>query len=272
VVVLLIGRQALALRDVMRLTIGLEAQVADRTRALHEATAALMQTQRMNVVATVGAGLAHDFNNLLTVVTSAAEVARLDANAGRSPVAEDLGAIRDAGQRAAELSTRLMMLARGQHGTAARLDLGTQVRELERLLRALAPPPIRLDVAIGPGPLAVWADPLEIQQILVNLVANARDAMPAGGELHVASGTEAGRSGSWLRVSDTGVGMAPEVASRVFEPFFSTKGPGKGTGLGLASVKSIVDALGGRIELETALGRGTTFLIHLPGDGRASLS
>jgi signal transduction histidine kinase len=258
-VVLLLGRQYLALRDVRELTAGLEAQVAQRTRALQESMAALMRTQRMNRVATLGAGLAHDFKNLLSAIQSTAEVARMDLAEGKTPEPGDLEAIQAACQKAAELASRHMALGRAERGAPGVVDLAAQVRESERLLRALAHPPIRLEVEAEGGPLPVRADPLEVQQILVNLVANACDALHGGGRLRIRAGRGEG-GGVVLSVSDTGTGMAPEVAARAFDPFFTTKEEGKGTGLGLASVKAIVEGMGGGIALESAPGRGTLTL------------
>lgn len=264
-VVLLLTRQYLALRDVRSLTVGLEAQVADRTRALEESMAALMRTQRMNLVATLGAGLAHDFKNLLTVIRSSVEEAALDVTGGRPPQREDLEAIRVASLKAGDLASRLLALGRPQRSAPGPVDLAAVVLDSERLLRALAQPPIELEVIAEPGPLEVRADPLELQQVLVNLVANARDAMPRGGLLRVSAARDAARRAVVLTVSDTGTGMSAEVTARAYEPFFTTKGSGKGTGLGLASVKAIVEALGGSIELASAPGKGTTFTLVLPG-------
>jgi signal transduction histidine kinase len=183
---------------------------------------------------------------------------------GRPPEPGDLEAIQLASQKGAELATRLMALGRAQKREPALLDLVAQVQESERLLRALAPPPIRLEVTAGAGDLRVRADALEVQQVLVNLVANARDAMPTGGELCISTARHGSGRGLVLRVSDTGTGMSPEVAARAFDPFFTTKEAGSGTGLGLASVKAIVEGMGGTIELDSAPGRGTTFTLVLP--------
>ncbi len=222
----------------------------------------LRHSQKMEAVGRLAGGIAHDFNNLLTVISGYGEILRdrFDPGDADRETAEE---ILRAADRASSLTRRLLTLARKQPVRMTNLDLSVVVRELSGMLRSLLGEGVGLVLEVESGPLPVFGDRAQLEQVLVNLAVNARDAMPDGGSLFVSVGPRE-PDGVGLRVRDTGVGMDPEVRARVFEPFFSTKDPGRGTGLGLATVHGIVEQVGGRIGLDSAPGKGTTFDIVLP--------
>jgi PAS domain S-box-containing protein len=237
------------------------------------------QAQKMQAVGQLAGGVAHDFNNLLTAINGYAEL--LTGDAGLSADARAFAAhIHAAGTRAAHLTRQLLAFSRRQVLEPRVVDLNAVVAETTHLLRRLIGEDVALATALSPTPCGVRADAGQVQQVLLNLAVNARDAMPAGGRLTVAvrtgapAGDEAGpqpggaaadpRAFAELAVSDTGCGMTPEVRERIFEPFFTTKGVGKGTGLGLATVFGIVTAHGGHIRVESEPGRGSVFRVYLP--------
>jgi hypothetical protein len=265
-VLVLLVRQYLALRDYSILSRTLEARVAERTQALEQAQALLLRTERMNSLATLGAGLAHDMNNMLSAIHSRAELVIMDLDEGRLPDRKDLLRVQEATQLAAALSGRLMALGRQEAEPPRLLDLGEELLAIQPLLQMLLPGSLtlRLD-STGPMPFLGTRGMLE--QILVNLVGNARDAMPSGGVITLrgrAPGSEEGRVGPLLEIEDTGTGIPEELQSQVFQPFFTTKAPGIGTGLGLTSVKSLLEKAGGSIQFASRAGQGTTFQIRLP--------
>ncbi len=230
------------------------------------------QAQKLEIVGRLAGGIAHDFNNLLTVILAA--VAELRRSPDDAPVvrelAEEIGA---AGDRARELTQRLLAFARKQVIAPVALDLGTVVHDTEKLLRRLLGEDVVLTTRRAAGLWPVRCDRGQAEQIVVNLAVNARDAMPRGGHLTIATENVEGGAGEgalppgrWVRltVSDDGEGMTPEVQERIFEPFFTTKELGKGTGLGLSTVYGIVVQNDGFIRVESEPGRGTTFEIHLP--------
>ncbi|HXG08172.1 MAG TPA: response regulator [Gemmataceae bacterium] len=234
----------------------------------------LYQAQKMEAIGRLAGGVAHDFNNLLTIINGCADL--LFSTTPPDQASYDLiKEIRDAGRRAAELTRQLLALSRKQVLQPRRLDLNAVVRGMEKLLRRLLSADIELIITLAPELWTVQADPSQMEQVLMNLAANARDAMPTGGKLTIETANvelaeddaqgdvPAGRY-VLLAISDTGGGMSAEVRSHLFEPFFTTKGPGKGTGLGLSTVYGIVKQSGGAISVCSALGRGTTFHIYLP--------
>ena len=233
------------------------------------------QTERMEALGHLAVGIAHDFNNLLTVILGYSELLehQLDHDPTRAIVAE----IHKAGIQAERLTQKLLAFARQQALTPKVLNLGAVVADCENMLSRLIGEDHSLEITIAPDLGAVKMDPAQVQQILMNLAVNARDAMPRGGSLSIevdnaflnASAEHTiglARSGDYVRltVRDTGIGMSPATKARIFEPFFTTKEPGKGTGLGLATVDEIVRELCGCIDVESELGRGTTFTIHVP--------
>ena len=200
-----------------------------------------------------------------------------------SPLREDVRDIRDAAERGAALTRQLLSLGRREVRAPVLLDVNEVVASVSRLLLRALGPQVRTDVRLGPGPLSVVADAGQLEQVLVNLAINARDAMPGGGTLIISTGTrelapaEAALAGVppgayvVLDVKDDGIGMDATTRTRAFEPFFTTKGPHMGTGLGLATVYAIVKQSGGGITLESAVGGGTRVTLYLPrADGTAS--
>jgi len=233
------------------------------------------QAQKMEAVGQLAGGVAHDFNNLLTAIGGYSELLlrRLgDADPARREVEE----IRRAAEQATTLTRQLLAYSRRQAIQSRLLDVNAVLADTERMLRRLIGENVRLVTAHAPGELRVKVDPGQLEQVVVNLAVNARDAMAAGGQLTIATGRATigdppgrhpeARPGSWVVVSvaDTGEGMTPEVLSRIFEPFFTTKEKDKGTGLGLSTVYGIVRQSGGWIEVASEPGAGTTFTVFLP--------
>ncbi|HVO56157.1 MAG TPA: PAS domain S-box protein [Dongiaceae bacterium] len=234
------------------------------------------QARRMEAVGRLAGGIAHDFNNLLTIIKGYTELAR-QRTEGQPALRNDIERIEDASERAAALVRQLLAFSRKQVLQPRNLDLNGIVRGLEQLLRRLLGEDIRLQTALGADLGTIKADPSQIEQVLMNLVVNARDAMPNGGKLIVetcnaeldpayASEHIAVKAGPYvmLAVSDTGVGMSAETVAHIFEPFFTTKGGTRGTGLGLATTYGIVKQSGGYIWVYSEPGRGTTFKVYLP--------
>jgi PAS domain S-box-containing protein len=235
------------------------------------------QAQKLESVGRLAGGVAHDFNNLLTVILSCSEALKQDLPDADPVALEDLEEIHAAGLRARDLTRQLLAFARKQVIAPVELDVSAVVKGSEKLLRRVLGEDIELTVEAAPGLWPVHADPGQVEQVLVNLAVNARDAMPRGGKLAIetrnveVSADEAAagggaRPGSWVgvRVRDTGAGMTPEVKAHLFEPFFTTKEQGRGSGLGLATVHGITAQAGGVIRVESEPGRGTTFEILFP--------
>jgi two-component system, cell cycle sensor histidine kinase and response regulator CckA len=254
--------------------------VTDRRQAeegLRLSEEQLRQSQKMEAVGRLAGGVAHDFNNLLTAIQGNVEMLLLEVpHAGA--MRDDLMEIKRASTRAASLTRQLLAFSRKQMLAPKVLDLNAVVREMERMLGRVIGEDVQLVTVLHAVHAAVMADPGQLEQVVLNLAVNARDAMPRGGTLRietrevVLSETEAQRypyrvdPGAYVRlaVSDTGTGMPPEVLARVFEPFFTTREPGKGTGLGLSTVYGIVKQSGGYVWAESEEGRGSTFRVYLP--------
>jgi two-component system cell cycle sensor histidine kinase/response regulator CckA len=238
------------------------------------------QAQRLESIGRLAGGVAHDFNNLLTVILSCSEAMKHDRADGREIDPEDISEIHDAGERARDLTRQLLAFARKQVIAPVPLDLNAVVRGSEKLLLRIMGEDVRLVVRLAPGLWPTMCDTNQVEQVLLNLAANARDAMPGGGALeietrNVGPGDGDGRAlpghlaGDWVQVvvKDTGSGMTPEVIDHLFEPFFTTKEHGRGTGLGLATVHGIVAQSGGHIQVESEVARGTTFRLFFPRTG-----
>ncbi len=238
--------------------------------------AQLRQSQKMEAIGQLAGGVAHDFNNLLTVINGRAELALAQLPPGH-PLREDLDDIRQAGERAASLTRQLLTFSRRQVVAPQVLSLPDAIAGLRNMLRRLISEDIHLDVRVDEATGWVHADPGQLEQVLLNLAVNARDAMPTGGVLTIEAApveVDAALAASLpplaagpharLTVRDTGVGMDEATRARIFEPFFTTKGPSEGTGLGLSTAYSIVAQCGGTILAESAPGQGATFTVYLP--------
>jgi signal transduction histidine kinase/CheY-like chemotaxis protein len=235
---------------------------AARVRAL-EVNRALIVAQKMELVGQLAGGVAHDLNNVLTVVQVEGNRARADVPDG-SEAAQSLDHLLAGASSAAALCAKLLLFARKRAGDRAPVRVDEQVRSMEALLRSLAGERVRLHVALGAPLACVRAEPVELEQMLTNLVANARDALPAGGDVWVETGEVVGERGRQVRIEvrDAGVGIDPATLGRVFEPFFTTKD--EGTGLGLATVYALVQSLDGVVAVDSRPGEGTTFRLVLP--------
>jgi len=224
----------------------------------------LLQSQKLEAMGRLAGGIAHDFNNLLTAITGYTDLLLGRGDLGGA-ACRDAAEIRRAAGRAAELAGRLLAFGGRQTLQPRALDLNGVVREIEAMLRRVIGEDVELLTALDADLWPTRADPGQLEQVIVNLALNARDAMPRGGRL-VLSTRNAARERPYvaLAVADTGVGMDDATLARVFEPFFTTKEKGKGTGLGLATVYGIVEQSGGHVEVASEPGRGTTFTILLP--------
>ena len=222
----------------------------------------LRHSQKMEAVGRLAGGIAHDFNNLLTAINGYSELL-LEELDHRHPRRRQVEEIRKAGERAAALTQQLLAFSRRQVLQPKILDLNLVVAGMEDLLRRLIGEDVELVTALDPGLGSVEADPGQIEQVIVNLAVNARDAMPQGGCLRIQT-ANAPDGRVVLSVGDTGCGMDRETMSHLFEPFFTTKGHGKGTGLGLSTVYGIAEQSGGRIEVESEQERGSIFRISFP--------
>ncbi len=242
----------------------------------------LRHAQRMEAVGRLAGGVAHDFNNLLTVISGYTEMI-LDDLPPTDRLREPVLMMRQAGEQAAALTSQLLAFSRRQVIEPQVLELNTVVSNLTKMLRRLIGEDIELSVALNPDLDRVRVDPRQVEQILMNLAVNARDAMPNGGRVtietanatvdeHFAQTTPGMTPGRYvlLAVTDSGHGMDESTRSKIFEPFFTTKDPGKGTGLGLAMVYGIVQQAKGHIEVYSEVGHGTAFKLYLPSvDGGA---
>ena len=251
--------------------LGIEKKLPQNAPARSEES--LLQSQKMEAIGRLAGGIAHDFNNLLAVITGYSDLLleSLASDLDRRKVEQ----IKQAANSAASLIRQLLMFSRQQVVQRTVLDLNQAVGGIEKMLRRLIRENIEFTVMLDPHPVRVKADSGQIEQLVLNLVVNARDAMPNGGKLRIQTKNvrlkrdappEAGVPSDHfvlLEVADTGVGMDQETQARIFEPFFTTKAVGKGTGLGLAMVYAIVKQSNGSIEVHSRLGQGSSFKIYL---------
>ena len=226
----------------------------------------LEQSQRVEALGRMAGGVAHDFNNLLGVIRGYAELL-LRYPRGAGDVEPALEEIVRAADRGARLTSQLLAFGRRQLLKPYPVDLRAALSEMDEMLRRIVGEGVTLEIR-APAPVWVRVDPSRLEQVVMNLVVNARDAMPMGGRLTIEARAREDAPGrpatALLRVTDTGEGMTPEVIAHIFEPFFTTKPEGKGTGLGLATVYGIVVQSGGAIEVDSVPGSGTTFEVSLP--------
>lgn len=254
---------------------GLLAVVADVTER-QQLEAQLLQSQKMESIGRLAGGVAHDFNNMLTAILSHCENLSNELSED-DPHRRDVQEIGAVATRAASLTRQLLAFSRKEVVKPQVLDLNVVIADIKQMIQRLIGEDVELITELQPGSSTIKADPSQIEQLLVNLAVNARDAMPKGGRLTIQTdrielgAADADRSlmlkpGSYtvLSIRDTGIGMDSATRARVFEPFFTTKANGKGTGLGLSVVYGIVEGCGGHISVDSAPGKGTTFIVYLP--------
>jgi len=247
------------------------AELDEANQGLSDARQLLEQSQRLDALGTLVGGVAHDFNNLLMVILLQAEIAQ-DEVSPEDPAHVPLQQIQTAAEQAAKTTRQLLSFSRQDAAQPEVVDLNRRIRDLEPILRGLVGADIELELDTADGLGAVFADPVQIEQVLMNLVLNARDAIPHSGQVSIrttdvqADEGQAVPIGSYnlLQVEDTGAGMSTQVLARAFEPFFTTKTDSQGTGLGLATVHGIVTNFGGHIRVKSAIGQGTRFDLYIP--------
>jgi two-component system, cell cycle sensor histidine kinase and response regulator CckA len=258
--------------DGRRLTFAVAADITERKRLEGQ----LVHAQKMEAVGRLAGGVAHDFNNLLTAIIGYSTLAAERLEAGENP-RDEVGEIHAAAERASALTNQLLAFSRKQILRPALIDMNSIVTRAARLLERVIGEDVRVDVQLAGGIGSVRVDPSQLEQVIVNLAVNARDAMPKGGTLTIETGeVELGapetplevelEPGTYVQllVRDTGTGMDEQTRSRIFEPFFTTKEPDRGTGLGLSTAYGVVTQSGGRIEVDSEPGKGTEFRILLP--------
>lgn len=248
-------------------------ELEEKKRSLEEQ---LYQSQKMEAIGVLAGGVAHDFNNLLTVIKGYSQLSLMKIKEG-DPLRDMIQQINDASDRAAALTQQLLAFSRRQVMEVKIFDLNTLIQNMHKMLPRLIGENIELTIHFAPDPCSIMADPGQIEQVIMNLVVNAKDAMQYGGKLIIETSnvemddsfvsTQSNiKTGAFvmLSVSDTGVGMSPEIKERIFEPFFTTKKKGAGTGLGLSTVYGIIKQSGGEILVYSEPGKGTTFKILFP--------
>jgi nitrogen-specific signal transduction histidine kinase/CheY-like chemotaxis protein len=268
------GEIAISYREIedQRTSVAIVRDLTERKRLEAE----LQQAQKMEVVGRLAGGIAHDFNNLLTAILGFSQFA-LDQARDSPNLLADISEIKSAGERAERLTRQLLTFSRRQLAEPRVLDLNELVSELRSMMSRMIGDDVQLDVVVGAPLASVRLDPGQVEQVLLNLIVNARDAMPKGGRLTIATsdvdldaefairhpGAAPGPHVA-LSVADTGTGIPPDVLGRVLEPFFTTKPQGKGTGLGLATVADIIQGSGGCLAIESTVGVGTVVTGYFP--------
>lgn len=258
-----------------------ELREAENRRQRKRLESQLQQAMKMEAIGRLAGGVAHDFNNLLTVITGFAQLALLDENPSRAGLEQ----IIQAAERASGLTRQLLAFSRQQALEPRIFDLNMLVRDMEKMLRRLIGEDIDVVTRYSSEPLLVKADPSQMEQVVLNLAVNARDAMPDGGKLIISASHRSLRDGDAgahglkpgeycvISVSDNGTGIAPDILPHIFEPFFTTKGEGKGTGLGLATVYGIAQQSGGCIQAYSEKDMGTTMTVFIPAvEGQGSIA
>jgi signal transduction histidine kinase len=263
---ILLLRQFLLLQEMKMANQTLEQRVAARTRDLEVMQSVVLRTERLNTMASLGAGIAHDLNNFLGVISSSVQLIQQELDGVPQPEDRHLARIHASSDQAASLTRRLLSFARKDSEPALLLDLAEALAQQEDLLRMLLPRNIQLRLELAPGRFPVLTRKSNLEQILVNLVCNAKDAMPQGGAVTIRLGPAPGPHGPLvqLEVEDDGPGLPPEVLEHLFEFFVTTKAEGEGTGLGLATVKALVDRDRGTVRVDRSLRRGCRFILCYP--------
>ena len=270
-------------RELAELAASLEQQVVDRTTELGIAEDALRQSQKMEAVGQLTGGIAHDFNNLLTGITGSLEMIQLRFAQGRgADVDRYVDAAQGATRRAAALTHRLLAFSRRQTLDPRPTDVNTLVAGMEELIQRTVGPSVIVETVLVADLSSTLVDPSQLENALLNLCINARDAMPNGGKIAIQTenrlvDTRAGRErdiepGAYvcLSVSDTGTGMTPDTITKAFEPFFTTKPIGSGTGLGLSMIYGFARQSGGQVRIHSSVGAGTTVMIYLPANAQTA--
>jgi signal transduction histidine kinase/ActR/RegA family two-component response regulator len=262
------------LRFVTKQARALEQTLAEREQA-HEALEQrgreLRQAQKMEAVGHLAGGIAHDFNNILLTITGYSDLASADVKPDQTELRDSIDQVKAAATLAATLTAKLLAFSRQQVVQPRVVDLSEVVNELAPMLRPLLGETVELVLELEPSGTSVEADPGQLEQVVMNLAINARDAMPEGGQVTISVGALAATADNGslpvvrLVVSDAGTGMDDETIARAFDPFFTTKQLGDGTGLGLSTVHGIIARSGGDVEITSVVGEGTTFSIYLPG-------
>ncbi|HXT71551.1 MAG TPA: ATP-binding protein [Vicinamibacterales bacterium] len=254
---------------------GLRAEQRRIAAALEESQRQLAESQQMEAIGRLAGGVAHDFNNLLAAILSYADLV-LQSLAPGDKHRDDVEEIKRAGRHAAELTRQLLAFSRQQVMQKAVLNLNEVIHDELGLLQRLVGPLVTIETQFEREPWSIKGDRLQVEQVLLNLATNARDAMPKGGTFRIATShvtvkpgeitARPSQAGDWvvLEVSDTGSGIAPDIKAKIFDPFFTTKEVGKGTGLGLATVYGIVRQTGGSVFVDSEPGHGAVFTIYLP--------
>jgi signal transduction histidine kinase len=272
-IVTIAGATRLAVARYRLLSSSLGRRVEQRTRELESAQANLVQAQKMEAVGQLTGGIAHDFNNMLAVIVGNLDIARRRLAEGRTDLRRQIDNAMDGAQRAAALTQRLLVFARRQPLEPAVTDVNRLLAELSDLLARTIGEKVRIATTYGDDVWRICVDRAQLESAVINLAINARDAMPRGGTLwietrnvDVAEGEGDLGPGRYVAVvvADTGTGMAPDVAARAIEPFFTTKEVGRGTGLGLSQVYGFIRQSGGHVEIESEPGEGTVVRLYLP--------
>jgi len=270
-VVLEIGLSQAQIEDELCVVVAAR-DITDKGRAERELAAArarVAQSQRLEAIGRLAGGVAHDFNNLLTVILGMSRML-MPMLVGQAQGLSLVADIQEAGTRAADLVSRLLAFARRRPVAARCVSIDAEIRNFAQLLSRIVGPRIEIVTELGADPCQVWIDPTHVEQLLLNLSVNARDAMPRGGRLHLRTRSVVRARGESLRgwlvleVEDDGCGMSEEVSGRIFEPFFTTKPFGEGSGLGMSIVYGLVTQAGGDVVVRSSPGAGTTFTIWLP--------